>query len=449
MNLSELLGDSASEVVPEPEPMAAHLGTIRRRVRRRRTLNRAGSGAVGTLCVAGLVAAGVLTWQNSRPTWVLGPTSEAFAACGLSAPDAVELPQAMIEADAWLAASSPTVATSDAPRIDVITHLTNIDDTDFTTPAAGTDVLLLDPDTGLVVGVGVPGPGATSADAAELPVGGSASVLARVSLVSCGGSGVARGAPVPDGTYHLATTDALSDAVGTSPDGTSDGTDGTDAPVAAWLAGGPPLLISGGVATVPDGDGGGPTPDPEDDGGTTSEPEEGATVAFTPVCGAMIPAAPENPMWLTVGTDTGPHLPSTDADAGPGSSSGITLDLTLGSLADVSLDGTLSEVTTVITDLDGVVVEHWTADGELPFEVAADGQLTLSGAAWHPLTAACAGDPEGPIADGDYRLFVGMSLIADGAGFEHTASWLLLSAPLDVTIDGGALTVTAGMQETP
>ncbi|TDE89267.1 hypothetical protein EXU48_21345 [Occultella glacieicola] len=454
MNLTDLLAGTARESVPEPEPFAEHLGAIRRRVRRRRAVSRAGSVAVGTLCVAGLVAAGVLTWQNSRPNWVLGPVPDAFTACGLSAPDAVDLPQAVIEADSWLAASSPTVASGDGPRIDLITHLTNIGDTDVTTPAAGADVLLLDPDTQLVVGVGRSDAGAEAAGTADLPVGGAASVIARVSLVSCGAGDVARGAPMPDGLYHVAATDTVSIPGPGAPGGTGDGggSPGADVPVASWLAGGPPLLISGGVATLPAANGEDPATDPAQEGEATSEPPDGAgAVGFLPECGAMIPAAAENPLWLTVGTDPGPHLPSaTDTDAGPGSSRGVTLDLEFGSLADVPLGGMMGEVTTVITDLDGVVVEYWTAGGDLPYEIAADGRLTISGAAWHPLTATCTGDPDGPIADGDYRLFVGLGLSFYGEdlgneGMAHPATSTLVSAPLDVTVEGGAMTVTAGL----
>ncbi|WP_154795724.1 hypothetical protein [Occultella kanbiaonis] len=405
MNLDELLREVAETTVPEADPLTGRLGAIRSRVRHRRTVNRVGSSAVGVVGVAGVAAIGTLTWQATQPDPPAPPVSTAWDYCGSRLADVVS--------SASVSSGPASLTMADGMRLAVATTVTNPGSTEVQAAPAQLVVYLFG--GGDIVGLATAG----GTEPTTLGPGASGVVAALGTVGACGSETVAQGDPLPDGTYGLMLTGGLTPLGG---DWHSDAViiDVTD----------------GRVTTVED-------PDP------TADPTDASAGGYAPVCGEVTPAAGENPLYVTLGTDAGPHRAGDPDEPG---TDGLSLDLTIGSVNAGHLTGTVNAQTvTMITDLDGRVLSWWRAGttggppSGTPLDLPADGsQLVLTGA-WHPLTDTCT-DPSTdvpPLPDGDYRVFVAVGFGIDAP--EHPASWEVLSAPLELTVTGGDAAVTGGL----
>ncbi|CAM3738369.1 hypothetical protein OCAE111667_24430 [Occultella aeris] len=402
MNLNELLREVAETTVPEADPLGERLGAIRSRVRHRRTVNRVGSSAVGMVGVAGVAAIGTLTWQAAQPEPPASPAGTPWEYCDLSVADVV---------GSTSAPSGPASLTMvDGMQLAVATTVTNPGSTQAQAAPAQLVVYLFG--GGDIVGLASAG----GTEPTTLGPGASDVVAALGTVGACASGSVSQGDPLPDGRYGVMLTGDL----------TPDGGD--------WHSDAVIIDVTGGqIAAVTD------DPDP------TADPDASAG-GYTPVCGEVTPAVGENPLYVTLGTDAGPHQPG-DPDH-PGTD-GLSLDLTVGSVNAGHLTGTAgAETVTMITDLDGRVRSWWRATGGspsgAPLDLPADGSQLLPAAAWHPLTDTCTDtSTEGRLLpDGDYRVFVAVGFGIDAP--EHPATWEVLSAPLELTVTGGGAAVTGG-----
>jgi len=386
LDLHGLLGRAAEDLVPEPDAFADRLDGVARLVRRRRAVRRVQSGAGA---VVGVVAIGS-TAIMLRPD--LGPGPAALpAACGEPVGDALPDTRDLI--------GLSTVLASDGMTVSVHSELENPGDVDVTT-TGDVQLLVSLPGTGAVVGHAEAAP----AGEATVTVGGTGVVLTDATLVSCGFAGAAAGDPLPDGSYDLTLTGRA-----TRPDGTELG----------WSASTTGITVEDGQVNDDVGRG------PDD-------------VAL--VCGEMIPAAPENQFWATM-TPVGGPGPYPAADPAHPEQGGVTLDVTVGTTSDEPVSAAITaETVTVLTDLGGDVVSWWrasdwrSAEAEVvPLELAPSGTQTAASSAWFPVLDSCAGGA--PIADGAYRLFGWVSIEVDDAVAP------VLTAPLEITVAGGSLTV--------
>lgn len=410
MNLHEMLHDAADAGVPEAEPFAGRMDAIRRRVRNRRNLARAGSSTAGVVGIAGVAAVGTLTWQAARPGPEQSPVPvPELYACGLAYPGVLDLPEGQVEA-------TGAFGGSDGMQVSLTTRLENAGDVSVTTAAPATDVLVTLAGTGEVVGIGLI---ATSDGTLTLEPGGTSELSTEATLASCGTDAVGPGDPLPDGQYVLVTTGVLTPR-------------GAGPASSAWLSDGILIDVSDGqVSEVPNGD---PT-------GTPTTP-----AAFAPVCGQIIPAVAENLLWVTASSDVGPHYPAHPYQPGI---SGLTLDLTIGSTSTQEITGTVSTDTVVVlTDDTGVVLSWWRpgSEGQDALAVAPGAQASFPALAWHPLIDNCtpgAVDDE-PLPDGDYRLFAMVTAVVDDGGSPTT--WEVLSPPLDLSAASDAVTITGGLE---
>ena len=413
MNLHEMLHDAADAGVPEAEPFAGRMDAIRRRVRNRRNLARAGSSTAGVVGIAGVAAVGTLTWQAARPGPEQSPVPvPELYACGLAYPGVLDLPEGQVEA-------TGAFGGSDGMQVSLTTRLENAGDVSVTTAAPATDVLVTLAGTGEVVGIGLI---ATSDGTLTLEPGGTSELSTEATLASCGTDAVGPRDPLPDGPYVLVTTGVLTPR-------------GAGPASSAWLSDGILIDVSDGqVSEVPNGD---PT-------GTPTTP-----AAFAPVCGQIIPAVAENLLWVTASSDVGPHYPAHPYQPGI---SGLTLDLTIGSTSTQEITGTVSTDTVVVlTDDTGVVLSWWRpgSEGQDALAVAPGAQASFPALAWHPLIDNCtpgAVDDE-PLPDGDYRLFAMVTAVVDDGGSPTT--WEVLSPPLDLSAASDAVTITGGWRTRP
>lgn len=393
--LHALLRDAADDLVPEHDPLGGRLDGVRRLVRRRRAVRRVQAGAGAVVGVAAIGSASLLFGPTPFP----GPAGPP-AVCGESFIDA--LPAAG-HLDGFA-----TIQASQGQSVTMRTQLENVGEVAAATVGEVQLVVSL-PGTGRVVGHGTASPGAQT----EIAPDSAGDVVTTATLVSCGFSGSAAGDPLPDGTYDLTLT------------GAAETTDGTEVP---WQAATTGLTIEGGQAQATDS--GGPAIDGE----------------FAPVCGEMIPAVPENPMWAsTAAAGTGPFAAG---DPDEPYVDGVTLDLTIGTTSAEPLSGELSaEVVTVLTDLDGNVITWWRAsDHGRPLDLgpeldlAAEGTRVIDGFAWFPVLDTCATEPTA-IADGDYRIFTWVEVSVRASSSDAVEIYPMVSVPLDIEVSGGELSV--------
>lgn len=393
-DLSTLLSRAADDLVPEPFPLEGHLDGVRRLVRRRKAVRRVQAGAGAVLGVTALGSAAMLLTPGPAPL-PAGPS----AACGELFTDALPAPG---EIDGFA-----TLQTANGMSVSMRTQLENLGDVDVTT-AGDVQLLVSLQGTGQVVGYAQVTPDAPT----TVMAGTSGNVFATAILVSCGFAGTAAGDPLPDGTYDLNLT-----GTATAPDGSE----------IQWTAMTNGIRVEGGqvgnFATEPD-------PEPSADG------------TFEPVCGEMIPAVAENPMWASLAAPAASFMA---ADPDVPYDGGMPLDVTLGTLSDVPLSGELSpEIVVVLTHLDGTVVTWWRAsDHDRPLdlgpaiELAAEGSQAFDGFGWFPVVDACAGDTQ--IADGSYRVFGWIEATVRAEGSDAVERYPVLTAPLDVSVFDGVL----------
>jgi hypothetical protein len=386
LDLHGLLGRAAEDLVPEPDAFADRLDGVARLVRRRRAVRRVQSGAGAVVGVVALGSAAVLLVPDIGPDLAGQP-----AACGEFVGDALPDTRELM--------GSATVLASDGMTVSVHSELENLGDVDVTT-IGDVQLWVSLPGTGAVVGHAEAGP----AEQTTVTVGATGVVLTDATLVSCGVGGAVAGDPLPDGTYDLTLTGTAS-----RPDGSETG----------WTASTMGITVEDGQI--------------DDDLGRG--PEDVALV-----CGEMIPVAPENVFWATMTPVAGPG-PYSAADPAHPEQGGVTFDVTVGTTSDEQISAAMaSETVTVLTDLGGTVVSWWRASdwmsGEaepVPLELAPGGTQTVAGGAWFPVLDSCGGDA--PIADGAYRLFGWVTIEVDGAVAP------VLTAPLEITVAGGSLTV--------
>lgn len=397
-DLQALLAQAADDLVPERDPLGGHLDGVRRLVRRRRAIRRvqAGAGAV-----VGVAAIGTAT------LWTLpGPVTPAVPAAWCGEP-AIEVLPAPGELDGFA-----TLQVSDGMSLTMRAQLENLGDAEATTADEVVLVVSLQ-GTGEVIGYA-----AVTLEPVTIAPGTAGDVLASATLESCARAGVTAGGPLPDGVYDLTLT------------GTATAADGTELP---WRAATNGIRVTDGQVVDPQADG-------EPDGEATP------AAAFTPICGDMIPAVAENPMWAsTAASGAGPfHAGDPDEPY----TDGLPLDLTIGTVSDAPLSGELSaEVVTVLTDLSGNVITWWRAsehgrplDLGPALDLAAGGEQVFEGFAWFPVVDSCAGEPT-PLPDGDYRLFTWAEVGVRAGEGDALETYPMVGAPLDVSVTDGAMSI--------
>lgn len=392
-DLGALLAGAADDLVPEPFPLDDQVDGVRRLVRRRQAVRRVQAGAGAVLGVAAIGSTAMLLRPAPDPL-PAGPAE----ACGEFFGDVVP---SVGDLDGFA-----TIQDADGLSVTMRTQLENVGDLDVTTIG---DVRMLVSffGTGRVAGYAEVAPTSQT----TVLAGGSGDLFATASLVSCGFAGSSAGDPLPDGTYDLTLT------------GTATASDGSEI---GWTASTNGLRVEDGQAS---------------DYTTDPGPEPTAEGTFEPVCGEMIPAVPENPLWASV---AGPAASFMSADPDVPYDGGMPLDVTLGTTSAEPLTGELSpEIVVVLTDLDGTVVTWWRASEHgRPLDLGpamvmpAEGSQLFEGFGWFPVVDSCNGGSE--IADGEYRVFAWLSatVMSEGsAAVEHP----VLTAPLDVTVADGVL----------
>lgn len=380
-DLRAALTAAADDLVPERDPLEGRLDGVRRLVRRRRAVRRAQAGAGALVGVAALGSTSMLLWpEPNDPAGVAG--------CG-------DVVSEVLPAAGDLGGFA-TVQRADGLSISVRTQLENLGDVEVTTTGE-VQLILSAPGTGEVLGTVNVEPG----EQATVAAGISGDVFMTASLTDCDGE------PLADGSYDLTVT------------GTARAADGTEV---GWSA------PSSGI-TVTDG---------------AVQEESGPAEAFAPVCGEMIPAVAENPMWAsTAAAGVGPFQPG-DPDAPY--TQGMALDLTIGTTSHVALSGEVSpEIVTVLTDLDGTVLTWWRAsehgrplDLGPSLALASQSSTVLEGFAWFPVLDTCA-NVSSAIPDGVYRLFTWTEVTVRAEGSDAVEHYPMVSVPLDVTVTDGAM----------